>query len=183
MFDIAWLNSDKAKIEKKAKELGFENVFFVDEAGKADYILIKAQTKEELNNKIAKAKGRKIIVLGSNDEVNRTALENENVSILLSPEHTRQHDYMTYRNSGLNHVLCKIAHDNNIAIAVDFNELKRLKGKEKALKIGRIMQNIRLCRKYKVKIMILSLAKSPREMASIFDLKVLARTLGISKLE
>ncbi len=107
-------------------------------------------------------------------------MENKNVSILLSPEFERERDYMNYRNSGLNHVLCKIARDNNSAIAIDFNALKRLKAKEKALKLGRIMQNARLCKKYKVKMVLLSLAKSQKEMVSAFDFKVFAKTLGIS---
>ena len=143
----------------------------------SNYVLIRAENKEELHLKINKAKGKKIVVLGSNNEVNRAALESKNVDVLLSPELTRKKDYMKYRDSGLNQVLCKIAHNNGKAIGINYDEIKKIKDKkEKAQRIGRIIQNIRLCRKYKVKIILVSFSKK----TSDFDLKVFARVLGIA---
>lgn len=141
----------------------------------SDYVLIRAGNKGELHKKIIKAEGKKIAVLGSNNEVNRAALESKNVFMLLSPEIERKKDYMKYRDSGLNHVLCKIARDNNVAIGINYDEIKRIKDrKEKALRLGRIIQNIRLCKKYGVKIALVS------GKATDFELKNFERVVGIT---
>src|SRR3989344_7408011 len=90
------------------------------------------------------------IVEGGSEEKNRKAVEDKSTDILLSPERNAQNDKLSSRNSGLNQVLCKLAHDNKIAIGFSFSEI--LKSKERSVLIGRIMQNIKLCRKYKVRI-------------------------------
>lgn len=115
------------------------------------YTLIKAKNGNDLIKEVNKAKGL-IIVEGYSDSVNRIALENKNVNILLSPEKGRDRDFTHFRNSGLNQVLCNLAHKNGIAIGFDINEV--LNAKDQANVLGRMMQNIRLCRKYKVKMLI-----------------------------
>ncbi len=121
------------------------------------------------------------IVEGGTDEKNRKAVENKSTDILLSPERNAQNDKMASRNSGLNQVLCKLAHDNKIAIGFSFTEL--LNSKEKSKVIGRWAQNIRLCRKYKVKIVLASFANNKWEMRSPKDLFSLALTLGMTGKE
>lgn len=116
-----------------------------------EYTLIKTDNVNELVKEINKAKGL-VIVEGSSDTINRFALENKKVNILLSPEKERDRDFTHYRNSGLNHVLCNLAHKNDIAIGFDFNDV--LNSKDMANVLGRMMQNVRLCRKYKVKMLI-----------------------------
>ena len=59
-------------------------------------------------------------------------------------------DFIFHRNSGLNQVLCKIAKKNNITIGFAFDLFQ--KAKNKATIFGRMQQNYRLCKKYKVKI-------------------------------
>lgn len=121
------------------------------------------------------------IVEGGSEEKNRKAVEDKSTDILLSPERNAQNDKMASRNSGLNQVLCKLAHDNKIAIGFSFAEL--LNSKERSKVIGRWAQNIRLCRKYKVKIVLASFANNKWERRSPKDLFSLALTLGMTGKE
>lgn len=118
------------------------------------------------------------IVEGGSEEKNRKAVEDKSTDILLSPERDAQSDKMTSRNSGLNQVLCKLAHNNKIAIGFSFAEL--LNSKERSKVIGRWTQNIRLCRKFKVKMVLASFSNNKWEMRSPRDLFSLALTLGMT---
>lgn len=129
------------------------------------YTLIKTDNVDELVKKINKAKSP-VIVIGGSDRINRAALENKNVDVLLGPEKGREKDFTHYRNSGLNQVLCKLAKKNNIAIGFDFNDVLNVREKYKIL--GRMMQNVKLCRKYKVKMLIFDFKeeRSKKELRS-----------------
>ncbi|MFC1686122.1 RNase P subunit p30 family protein [Nanoarchaeota archaeon] len=157
MFEVLLTKRTK-KLENDAKKAGFDRVFFIEEEG---IVLLKTTNKEELRREITRAasKKKRIIVFGSTDEINRIAVEDKRVSMLLSPEKDKSKDFMKYRNSGLNHVLCKIATKNNIAIGIAFESIKSSKGLERAEKIGKMSQNVALCNKYKTKIVLASFSK------------------------
>src|SRR3989344_8241198 len=76
-------------------------------------------------------------------------------------EKISEKDSLHQRASGLNQVYCKLAVKHKIAVAFNLSDI--LKAKNKAVILGRIMQNIRLCRKYKVKMIIISLAEDKYE--------------------
>ncbi len=121
--------------------------------------------------------GRIVIVKGRDDSFNRKILENKKVNILLSPENGYKKDKLKQRDSGLNHILCRIARDNSIAIGIDFQEIlnKRDEGKKQlAGHLARIMQNIKLCRKSKVKIILMNTAGRDNH-----GLRALLATLGM----
>ena len=186
MFDLILINSSKNFFDK-CEKLGFDNIFFMENFGdgkKADGVLIEAKTKEELIKKVDKARGRYkfIVVLGGNNEINRTALESNYADLLLNPERKKEKDFMHYRNSGLNNVLCKIAKEKGKAIGIDFSEIKKMRERKDAERLGRILQNMRLCRKYKVPVVIASFAKNSRELVHAAELKTFARTLGIDRI-
>jgi len=145
---------------------------FLDEA-----LVIKAKDKPELRKEVSRNYGKfKILaVQGSNDEVNRAAVEDKKVDILLNPEIERTYDFSDWRNSGLNDVLCKLASQNDVAIGIDVSILPEERF-ARAERIGRIMQNIRLCRKFKTKIFIFSGKNELNE----HDLRSIALTLGAS---
>jgi len=164
--------------EKTANELGFEKICCIGEDSEA--VIITAGNKNELfrKAKLEKGKGKTVIFEGSSDEMNRNALECRNIDILLSPEKMIKKDAMHSRNSGLNHVLCKLAVQNNISIGINFSDILNSEGAERAKRIGRVMQNARLCRKFKTKIFIASFARNPREMRNAYDLKSLLAVFG-----
>jgi len=175
MFEVLTIKLTKS-LEKQAKQEGFDNVYSLQDPA---ILIIQPQNKEHLRKEISRAhsKKKKIIVLGSTDEMNRIALEDKRVSILLSPESDRPRDYMHSRNSGLNHVLCRLAVKNNIAIGISFDSVNSAKDLGKAEKMGRISQNILLCRKYKTEIILASFGKKP---TNPYTLRSFGFALGMS---
>ena len=113
-------------------------------------MIIQAKTIEEARKAIEKAialkKGERIIVEARDEDFNRKILENKKVNILLNPGIQGQ-DRLKQRNSGLNEVLCKIARDNRIKIAFNLEEIIKKQGKERAILLSRLIQNIMLCKK------------------------------------
>ena len=121
--------------------------------------------------------GRIVIVKGRDDSFNRKILENKKVNMLLSPESGYKKDRLKQRDSGLNHILCRIAKENGIVIGIDFQEIlnKQVEGKKQLSEhLARIMQNIKLCKKAKTRMILIN--KSGRED---YDLRALLITLGM----
>ena len=94
------------------------------------------------------------IVQSQNDDFNRKIIEHGKFDILLSPESTAGKNKIRQTDSGLNHVLAKIASKNKIAIGINLKEISKLEKKEKAERLTKIKQNIKICRKTKTKIAI-----------------------------
>lgn len=92
-----------------------------------------------------------------------------------------QKDTFHQRASGLNQVYCKLAVRNKIAVAFNLRDI--FYAKDKYVVLGRVMQNIRLCRKYKVKMMIISLAEDEYGMRNPMDLISLGISLGMTAKE
>lgn len=151
-----------------------------EDKGKYDLILIKTEKPEMLRRIVDKASAyfSSIFVLGMNDEINRVALEHKKVKALVSPEYHRAKDFLHYRNSGLNQVLCKIARDNDKMIIENLNDL-RLERKEvsRALILGRMIQNARLCKKYYVPFIVGDFVESEKELVSSYDLRTFEKLL------
>src|SRR3989344_3838600 len=109
--------------------------------------------KIDILSRVPKQKCKDLVVVqGGDDALNRVALSCHFVDILLDPHLGNRKDFMHQRNSGLNHVLCALAKEHNVAIGFSFSSILRAQHREKLL--GRIMQNILLCRKYKIPMVI-----------------------------
>jgi len=112
----------------------------------------KAQGKIQSLAKLGKGQ-IPIIVMGQDDDYNRKILENRKVNVLMLNENITRKDFMKQRNSGLNEVLCKIAAQNDIKIAVD---IRKIIGKEndieKARSLARLAQNIMLCKRIRCQL-------------------------------
>jgi len=132
---------------------------------------------KELRTKINKTKGL-IVVQGGDEKINRAALETKQVDVLLCPEKNSRNDLMFSRRSGLNQVLCKLAAQNDITIGFDFSYLLNSFGKEKAKILGRMKQNVKFCKKYKVKMIFSSFARNKYELRSDDFLNTFSRVLG-----
>jgi ribonuclease P/MRP protein subunit RPP1 len=134
-------------------------------------------TTNKLRKDIQNAK-KPIIILGGDDKINRLALENKNVDILLSPERGRRKDYMFFRNAGLNQVLCKIAQKNNVAIGFNFSDILNASDKERPKILARMAQNVKLCKKYKVKMIFSTFATEKYELRNNENLTNFSCFLG-----
>jgi len=74
--------------------------------------MISTTNLEQAKNLINKAKEKPIIVQASSNSFNRKMLEYGKFDILLSPETGNRRDKIKSLDSGLNHVLAKIATKN-----------------------------------------------------------------------
>ena len=88
---------------------------------------------------------------------------------------------MHQRGSGLDHILSKLAHDKKVAIGFSLSSI--MNSKNKNIILGRMMQNIMLCRKYSVKAVIASFAETPFGMRSPYDMMSLFAVLGMRQEE
>lgn len=107
-------------------------------------------------------------IYGGDDAFNRRVVESLKFDYLVSVETNSKLDNLKQRDSGLNHVVARMAADKEICIVVDMGKISRLEGREKGKMIAKIMQNIKICRKVGCRIKIASLGKKKKD---IFDLK------------
>ena len=89
---------------------------------------------------------------------------------------------MKSRDSGLNQTLCKLASKNKIVIGFNFSDVLNSNGIERSNLLGKMMQNVKLCRKYKVKMIVGSFASRWQELRSERDLMAFGREIGIEKV-
>ena len=121
-------------------------------------------------------------VEGKSDGINRGAFENKNTDIVYSIEKFRGKDKLHYKDAGLNQVLCKLAKKNRIKIGFCFSDVLSLDNEKRAIILGKMMQNIRLCNKYKVDMVIGSFAKDKYGLRNSKDLVAFGRLLGMKKI-
>jgi len=121
-------------------------------------------------------KGDLVIAKGGNT---RALLERGKVDAIMGLENHGGRDFMHHRNSGLNQVLCKIAAQKGVMVCIALPDLLSQKGHV----LGRIRQNIKLCRKYGVKIGFASLAKDRLGMRNPNDVKSFLEVLGMHPKE
>ena len=130
-----------------------------------------------LQKDIQKARQISDLVIVNSSEKDQYVLEKSPPDVLFGMEFHKTKESMHFRASGLNQVLCKLANNNKVIIPIP---LKLINDSDnKPLIFGRIMQNIMLCRKYKVEQAIASFAEKPYELKSSNGLMSLAITLGM----
>jgi RNase P/RNase MRP subunit p30 len=159
--------------------------------------LIKGSEKEA-RRIIASLKDKKVKKLigfvGGDDAFNRRAIESLKIDFLVSPERSpldskyrtgqgRKVDSLKQRDSGINHVVAKLAREKNVKIVVDFGEISKMKGKEKALRIGRIIQNVKVCRRAKCDLKIASFGKSEKDLIGEKERVAFGVSLGMSSAQ
>jgi len=127
-----------------------------------------------------KGKGKIVAVVGGSDAFNRRAVETLRINYLVSPEGSFKKDDLKQRDSGINHVVAKEAGKKEIGIVINFSEISKLKGKEKALRLAKLIQNIKICRKAKCPIKIASFGKNKKEVVDEIGRKAFGISLGMS---
>jgi len=172
-FFSSFMYTDLVLFENKNATFGFSKYIQVSP--------ISGNSMPEIEKKMNKTKQELIIINGS--LLNRAVLENRKVDLLVGVERSSRDDMMHFRNSGLNQVLCKLAHKNDIAIAFNFNDLLKARGIERSVLLGRMAQNVRLCRKYKNKMIIASFAGNEYELKSANDLVSFGIVIGMAPKE
>ena len=118
------------------------------------------------------------IKLGKN---NREIASDKNIDILLMPEIASKGRNLVNLDSGLNEVICRLASKNEVAMGISFSAI--LNSKNRSWLLARLMQNVRLCRKYKVKMVMASFASDKYEMRHARDLLNFCLVLGMNDKE
>lgn len=141
-----------------------------------DYILIKEKDFNRIRSKIKNAKNKKIIFSSGDDNLNRQVLEKAKIDILLLNQSGRK-DFMKQRNSGLNHVLAKIAKQNKIDIGINLDEIIEANKINKPKILARVKQNIKICNKNKINMKFIYFDKKNKR--TLNNLKSLGLVLGM----
>lgn len=137
-------------------------------------IIIHENNFDKARKLIKENQGKKIIFSSDNDELNRKILEKEEISILLLNQAERK-DFQKQRNSGFNHVMAKLVKKKNVMIGINLDEIIKSSEKEKARILARVIQNIRICNKNKLKMKFIY----KNQKRNIYDLKSLGLVLGM----
>ena len=140
---------------------------------KMEQIFIHEKDFSKTRDLIRKNKGKKIVFSSDDDELNRKILEKEKIDILLLSLKDRK-DRQKQRESGLDHVMAKLAKKNSVVLGINFSEILEARGKNKAKILARISQNIKICNKNKLKMVFLK-----TQERNPYDLKSLGLVLGM----
>ena len=164
------------------KKIGSKLEISKDE--KCDGFLIEASEKEARRIiESVKNSGKKIAIIGGDDVFNRRIVESLKVDYLISPESRKRKNNLKQRDSGINHVVAKIAKEKNITFVINMSEIISLNNKEKILKFEQFIQNIKICRKIGCNIKIASLAKNKKNIIDEYGRKSFGISLGMSSIQ
>jgi len=180
MRDVVLCGDSEGSFGEFARRLGFADVLPVfssmqaarQSVQKGKGVIVPAE-------KIAQAKKEGLMVFA---HASREAIE-RGADVVFGFEKLGGRDKMHYRDSGLNQVLCRLAAQKGVAIGFSFADVLSVQGAQRAVLLGRMMQNIRLCRKFKVAVRLGSFASSPKGMRGREDLISLFCSVGFSRSE
>lgn len=164
------MKTDIVLCKEEMKDLGYDKVLHAR--------LRKTNNKEDLRKL-----NKKELIIVEGSKLNREVIESGKVDILANAEKNTGRDAIHQRNSGLNHVMCKIAEKKDVAIGFSFSSILNARGEDRWKLMGKIRQNIRLCRKYKTRMVFCSFAEDKWEMRNAEDMKAFARVLGMTASE
>jgi RNase P/RNase MRP subunit p30 len=170
-----------------AKRLGYNELWFVyefqpgfkvpnlpEEQGIVVHHAIIAKEKD-----IQRAKSLSRMVVARSSEDDRPLIESKKPNMLIELEQRRKRDSFHMRNSGLDQVVCSLLQKNDIMVGFSLGSLLRAEKQHRIIMVGRMLQNARLCKKFKVKTVLASFAESPFGMRNRKDMDALARILGL----
>lgn len=134
-----------------------------------DYgLIIENKENKNLLRKIYNSKNdyQLIIDASQNIEDLRYICENFQDIIIFNLEKNDRMDFIHQKNSGINHIIAKIISKNKSKIALNFSNYINADNKSKKQIIGRIKQNLELCKKFKIEYLICSFASNVYEIKS-----------------
>lgn len=165
-----------------AKTLGFDELVFVYQS-KADFYQGKSDIK--IHNALLcgeKKVQKDFVCFVRSPEDARFVFEKSNPFCVFDLE-LQQRDFMHHRGSGFNHVMARFAAEKGVHLGFSFRSVLNALPVQRAQIIGRLKQNIHLCRKYNVKVIVASFAESLYEMRSPHDLANFFTVLGMHPKE
>lgn len=189
MIDIVFPGRNEQGFVSTAQKLGYTGLVFVydkkEELENAKLPRTNLEIKKALLAEPRKvhAYREKYFLIVKSSEQDQHVLEKTPPNIIFGLEALAEKDQLHQRTSGLNQVLCASAARNKVSIGFSFTDILTVQGFRRAQILGRVRQNIALCRKYKVKMVIASFAKNPTQMRNQQDLRSLFVLLGMHPKE
>jgi RNase P/RNase MRP subunit p30 len=181
MIDIVFPKNKETGFINRARALGYSGLIFVYDEKNASKSKIEALTEKVEDFKIYVA-----VLVESNPEKFRKfdylVTKSNNVKVIKQKANLlfdveEDHDAMHQRRSGLNQVLAKLMKTKKVSYGISFRSI--LQAKSRSQLIGRVLQNVRLCQKYDVSVVMASFAKTPEQMRSPEDFKSFLRILQV----
>jgi RNase P/RNase MRP subunit p30 len=183
MIDVVLPKENEEELAFMAERLGFGSLCFLYENDKemnnAAARISAIRKKSKLKFYTASlGSGNADIIFG---DVSRTDIDelvtNRKIDALSGFEQIKGRDKFNYRNSGLNHISAKAMADKKKIYCIDISML--IEPRSRTVLMGRVKQNIMLCKKYKVGIAAASFADSPFRMRNPTDVLSLLWLLGL----
>ncbi|MFH1432698.1 MAG: RNase P subunit p30 family protein [archaeon] len=137
---------------------------------------IMAKNAQELHKMINRFRDNVDIlaVHGGDIEINRSAVENPRVDLLTHPEQRR-------KDSGMDHVMMKLAAENNVAIELNFHDYLHSYRKIRSYVLNHMRNNVMLAEKYDTHVVVASGAESVWDMRAGRELASLAYICGLDR--
>ncbi|MGM5485469.1 MAG: hypothetical protein ACQEP1_06385 [Nanobdellota archaeon] len=127
--------------------------------------------EKELGNEFVTSEKMTILENPSRSKLGR------DVDVVYGLEGSDKPDFVHHRNSGMNQVLAKIFSDKDIMVGFSFSLV--LNSRKPDVILGRMRQNVMLCRKYDVKMVFGNFASEVDDLRSMDDLKSFASMIGM----
>ncbi|MGV8087368.1 MAG: hypothetical protein ACP5N1_07085 [Candidatus Woesearchaeota archaeon] len=178
LYDVVIPNNNEEEFIDMAVILGYKNIVFLTnninyKKISSSKILIKTAYLIKDPSEIALARRKFDLIVAISE---RKYFESK-IDIILYSEESDRKDSFHYRSTSLNQVHAQLSKQNNISICINFGSL--LENSKNIEQLGKMMQNSRLIRKYKLKYNIFSLAQRPEFMRSKIILDSLGKVLKI----
>lgn len=168
------LMKESKKLLDLSKQLGFSKTLFLDK----DLVLVKGSNKKDIlkATREGKKKGSLVAVRIESEEILRFVLEKTEADLVFGQELMISKDSVHFRRGGLDQVVCKIAAKRGKTIGFSFRDL--LISEDKSKLMGRMMFNLKLCKKYRVKVVFSNFSENEWELRGKQELDSFKRLLG-----
>ncbi len=178
MIDIVLPNGNEEEFIAIAEQLGMTGLCFLYDKPK-DITSLQKTSRIPLYAAITQLSKRADLRMMQGRENLRDVLEKTNVDLAFEIEEAKEKDFMHQRNAGMNHILANIAHEKQRMIGFSIHLLLTTSGRIRAQTIGRMMQNVAVCRKYKVQMVLASFARTPWQMRNKEEVKAIGMMISM----
>ncbi|MBI2147986.1 hypothetical protein HYU19_05985 [Candidatus Woesearchaeota archaeon] len=178
MIDVVIPSGNENEFIAMAQTLGIAALCFLDT--KADLSGLQRTTAVRLFSASSSATSNSRVKIVTAGQQARHYLEHAAVDAVHGVEELEPRDGLHQRRSGLNHILVTFAAEKNKLIGFSFHDLLQLHGQRRSQVLGRIQQNVALCRKAKAKMMLASFAATPYEMRAPHDMIAVGQLIGMT---
>ena len=138
------------------------------------FLGFEARTVKELDTLRRKRKFFDVLLArGGELEMNRAACEASEVDILTHPELNRN-------DSGLNHIMARLAAKNNVAIEINFREILMASERTRSKILANMRNNVKLAKKYGAPVILCSGSISHWEMRDPLCMSSMTMQLGLA---